>query len=89
MSALAGVNFSVILDIIEDAIAGTTRPAAIQAIIAFASGRDGILGTADDRMTPATLDLLKKMIEDGSVDRLVERLHKMGICERVFKCCGA
>jgi len=89
MSALAGVNFSMILDIVEDALAGNTRPAAVQAIVAFASGKDGILGTSDDRMTPATLELLKKMIEDGSVDRLVERLHKMGVCERLFKCCGS
>lgn len=81
----SGVNFPVILDLIEDALVGATRTAAIQAIINFAAGEDGKLGTSDDRLTPETVELLKKMIDDGSVDRLVEKLHVPGFLERAYK----
>jgi hypothetical protein len=80
---------AVILDLVEDALVGNTRPAAIQAIIAFASGKDGKLGTSDDRMTPSTLELLKHMVEDGSIDRLIEKMHKTGVFEKLCKCCGS
>jgi hypothetical protein len=33
--------------------------------------------------------MLKHMIEDGSIDILVEKMHKAGVFERLFKCCGA
>ena len=87
MAALAGVNMAAILDLVEEALAGNNRPLAIQALIAFASGKDGKLGTNDDRLTPETLEMLKKMIDDGSIDRLVEKMHKMGVFEKICKCC--
>ncbi|AGE56388.1 hypothetical protein PBCVNEJV1_683R [Paramecium bursaria Chlorella virus NE-JV-1] len=86
--ALAGVNMAVILDLVEDALVNASRPRAIQMIIDFASGKDGKLGTSDDRMTPATVEMLKKMIEDGSIDRLVEKMHKTGMIEKICTCCG-
>jgi hypothetical protein len=85
---LVGVDMAAILELVEEALKGNRKPAAIQALISFASGKDGKLGTIDDRMTPATLDMLKKMINDGSIDLLVEKMHKAGVFERLFRCCG-
>jgi hypothetical protein len=90
MAFLAGINVSIILSLVEDALVGATRPMAIQALIDFAEGKDGKLGTADDRLTPETLALLRQMIEDGTIDRLVERLYTPTFWESLWKffgCC--
>ena len=75
MTAVASVNVSLILSLVDDALLDATKPMAIQALIDFAEGKDGKLGTADDRLSPETLALLKQMIEDGTIDRLVELMY--------------
>ena len=74
-TALAGVNVSLIFSLVGDALLNATKPMAIQALVDFAEGKDGKLGTADDRLSPETLALLKQMIEDGSINRLVEMTY--------------
>ena len=86
MDILSSINMMVILDLVEEALAGNNRPMAKQALVAFASGKDGKLGTVDDKLTPETLEMLKKMIDDGSLDRLVENMHKTGLFEKISKC---
>ena len=84
MALLTGVNVALILSLVDDALLHSTKPLAIQALIDFAEGKDGKLGTADDRLTPETLALLKKMIEDGSIDRLVEKMYTPKFWESVW-----
>ncbi|AGE50138.1 hypothetical protein ATCVCanal1_302R [Acanthocystis turfacea Chlorella virus Canal-1] len=74
MALVSGIHVGLILSLVEDALLKPTKSLAIQAIIDFAEGKDGKLGTADDRLTPETLELLKQMIADGTIDRLVEKL---------------
>ena len=94
MAMATGISFGLILSLIEDALLDASRPVAIQAIIDFAEGKDGKLGTADDRLSPETLALLKQMIEDGTIDRLVEQMYTpkfweslWGTVKALFWCC--
>jgi hypothetical protein len=81
-------GFNVILDVVEAALkTSQTKAQAIQLLMDFAAGKDGVLGTADDRMSPETLDYFKRMIHDGSVDRLVERMFKHNCLKSIFGCC--
>jgi len=89
-----GISFGLILSLIEDALLDATRPMAIQALIDFAEGKDGKLGTADDRLSPETLALLKQLIEAGTIDRLVEQMYTPKFWESlwctvksIFWCC--
>jgi hypothetical protein len=80
-------EFNVIFDVIEAALTmSQTKAQAIQLLMNFAAGKDAVLGTADDRMTPETLDYFKHMIHDGSVDRLVERMFKHNCLKSIFGC---
>lgn len=79
-----GISFGLILSLVDDALLDASRPVAIQAIIDFAEGKDGKLGTADDRLSPETLALLKQMIEDGTLDRLVEKMYTPKFWESVW-----
>jgi len=94
MASLAGINVALLLSLVDDALLNATKPVALQKIIDFAEGKDGKLGTADDRLTPETLALLKKMIEDGLIDRLVEKMYtpkfwesQWNIIRPLFCCC--
>jgi hypothetical protein len=81
-------SFNSILDVIEAALKmGQTKAQAIQLLVDFAAGKDGVLGTTDDRMSPETLAYFKRMIHDGSVDRLVERMFKHNCLKSIFGCC--
>jgi len=83
-----GSSFNSILDVVEAALKMShTKAQAIQLLINFAAGKDGVLGTADDRMSPETLDYFKHMVHDGSVDRLVERMFKHNCLKSIFGCC--
>lgn len=83
-----GSSFNSILDVVEAALKMShTKAQAIQLLIDFAAGKDGVLGTADDRMSPETLDYFKHMVHDGSVDRLVERMFKHNCLKSIFGCC--
>lgn len=70
-----GISFGLILSLVEEALLGASKTGAIQAIVDFAKGEDGKLGTVDDRLSPETLALLKQMIEDGTIVRLVEKMY--------------
>jgi hypothetical protein len=94
MAMTTGISFGLILSLIDDALLNASKPLAIQAIIDFAEGKDGKLGTADDRLSPETLELLKQMIEDGTIDRLVEKMYTpkfweslWGTVKTLFWCC--
>lgn len=83
-----GSSFNSILDVVEAALKMShTKAQAIQLLMDFAAGKDGVLGTADDRMSPETLDYFKHMVHDGSVDRLVERMFKHNCLKSIFGCC--
>jgi len=76
MTSIVGLGFSIILDIIEEALAqGTTKKAVIALLHDFADGKDGVLGTADDRLTPEQVVLLESLISSGTIDRLVEKMY--------------
>lgn len=83
-----GSSFNSILDVVEAALKMShTKAQAIQLLMDFAAGKDGVLGTTDDRMSPETLDYFKHMVHDGSVDRLVERMFKHNCLKSIFGCC--
>ncbi|AGE55614.1 hypothetical protein ATCVMN08101_337R [Acanthocystis turfacea Chlorella virus MN0810.1] len=84
MAMATGISFGLILSLIDDALLDASKPLAIQAIVDFAEGKDGKLGTADDRLSPETLALLKQMIEDGTIDRLVEQMYTPKFWESVW-----
>lgn len=78
-------SFILIINLIEDALIKTSKAVAIQMIIDFAEGKDGKLGTADDRLNPETLELLKSMINDGSIYKLVDKLYvPSGFFHRIY-----
>ena len=86
MATIAGLSFSIILDIIEEALAhGNTKKAVIALLHDFADGKDGVLGTADDRLTAEQVVLLESLINSGTVDRLVEKMYTSGWVQRVVK----
>lgn len=92
MASIVGLSFSIILDIIEEALAhGDTKKAVIALLHDFADGKDGVLGTADDRLTPEQVVLLESLINSGTIDRLVEKMFKSSWFQRVLKfafpCC--
>lgn len=51
-----------------------TPQAAMKAIEAYAAGKDGVLGTGDDRLGPETLVLLKTVVESGVAQGIVRLL---------------
>lgn len=76
MASLFALSFGIILDIIEEALAhGTTKKMVIMLIRDFADGKDGVLGTADDRLTTEQVVLLESLINSGTIDRLVEKMY--------------
>jgi hypothetical protein len=85
MAMTTGISVGLILNLVDEALLDANKPLAIQTIIDFAEGKDGKLGTADDRLSPETLALLKQMIEDGTIDRLVEKLYTPKFWESVWK----
>jgi hypothetical protein len=92
MATVVGLSFGIILDIVEEALAhGNTKKAVIALLHDFADGKDGVLGTADDRLTPEQVVLLESLINSGAIDRLVEKMFKSSWFQRVLKflfpCC--
>jgi hypothetical protein len=86
MASIVGLSFSIILDIIEEAFAhGTTKKTVIALLHDFAEGKDGVLGTADDRLTPAQVVLLESLINNGTIERLVENMYKSNLVQKVLK----
>ena len=86
MATIVALGLDIILDIIEEALAqGTTKKAVIALLHDFADGKDGVLGTADDRLTPEQVILLESLISSGTVDRLVEKMYTSGWVQRVLK----
>ena len=86
MASIVGTSFGIILDIIEEALAqGTTKKAVIALLHDFAEGKDGVLGTADDRLTPEQVVLLESLISSGTIDRLVEKMYKSAWVQRIVK----
>ena len=76
MATIVALGLEIILDIIEEALAhGNTKKAVIALLHDFAEGKDGVLGTADDRLTPEQVVLLESLISSGTVDRLVEKMY--------------
>ncbi|AGE49118.1 hypothetical protein ATCVBr0604L_306R [Acanthocystis turfacea Chlorella virus Br0604L] len=58
----AGTSFGLILFLTDDALLDASSPVAIQAIIDFAEGKDGKLGTADDRMSPRRKNVYSQVL---------------------------
>jgi hypothetical protein len=86
MASIVGLSFSIILDIIEEALThGTTKKAVIALLHDFAEGKDGVLGTADDRLTPEQVVLLESLISSGTIDRLVEKMYNSSWVQKVLK----
>ena len=86
MATIVALGIEIILDIIEEALAkGTTKKAVIALLHDFADGKDGILGTADDRLTPEQVVLLESLISSGTVDRLVEKMYTSSWVQSVLK----
>ena len=84
--SLVALGLEIILDIIEEALAqGTTKKAVIALLHDFADGKDGVLGTADDRLTPEQVVLLESLISSGTIDRLVEKMYTSGWVQSVLK----
>ena len=84
--SLVALGLEIILDIIEEALAqGTTKKAVIALLHDFAEGKDGVLGTADDRLTPEQVVLLESLISSGTIDRLVEKMYTSSWVQRVLK----
>ena len=84
--ALVALGLEIILDIIEEALAhGNTKKAVIALLHDFADGKDGVLGTADDRLTPEQVVLLESLISSGTIDRLVEKMYTSSWVQRVLK----
>jgi hypothetical protein len=86
MATIVALGLEIILDIIEEALAqGTTKKAVIALLHDFAEGKDGVLGTADDRLTPEQVVLLESLISSGTVDRLVEKMYTSSWVQSVLK----
>lgn len=84
--ALVALGIEIILDIIEEAIKhGNTKKVVIAILHDFADGKDGVLGTADDRLTPEQVVLLESLITSGTIDRLVEKMYTSSWVQRVLK----
>ena len=83
--ALVALGLEIILDIIEEALAhGNTKKVVIALLHDFAEGKDGVLGTADDRLTPEQVVLLENLISSGTIDRLVEKMYTSGWLKRIL-----
>ena len=79
------VAINAIIDIIDEAILkGNSKQAVIEIIEDFAAGKDGILGNADDRMSTETLNILKNMVEDGTMGRMVERMYRSNFVKKMM-----
>ena len=92
MATIVALGLDIIVDIIEEAIKyGATKKAVIALLHDFADGKDGVLGTADDRLTPEQVVLLESLISSGTLDKLVEKMYKSSWFQRVMKflfpCC--
>ena len=86
MATIVALGLEIILDIIEEALAhGNTKKAVIALLHDFADGKDGVLGTADDRLTPEQVVLLESLISSGTIDRLVEKMYTSSWFQRVLK----
>ncbi|AGE51507.1 hypothetical protein PBCVCvsA1_364R [Paramecium bursaria Chlorella virus CvsA1] len=82
---MMSIAFNAIIDIIDEAILkGNSKQAVIEIIEDFAAGKDGVLGNADDRLSPEAVTVLKNMIEDGTILRLVERMYKSSIFKKIM-----
>ena len=80
------MSFHVIIDIIEVAVATKyDKENIIRIINEFAAGSDGVLGTADDRLTEEHRVMLENMVKDGSIDRLVEAFSKKMFLIKAYK----
>jgi hypothetical protein len=94
IAMVLSVAFNAVIDIIDEAILkGNSKQAVIEIIEDFAAGKDGILGNADDRMSPETINILKNMVEDGTIGRLVERMHRSNFVKKMMsflfpRCCN-
>ncbi|AGE54580.1 hypothetical protein PBCVKS1B_311R [Paramecium bursaria Chlorella virus KS1B] len=79
------VAINAIIDIIDEAILkGDSKQAVIEIIEDFAAGKDGILGNADDRMSTETLNILKNMVVDGTMGRMVERMYRSNFVKKTM-----
>jgi len=86
MATIVALGLEIIIDIIEEAIKyGATKKAVIALLHDFADGKDGVLGTADDRLTPEQVVLLESLINSGTIDRLVEKMYNSNWVQRVLK----
>ena len=74
---IISVAINAILDIVDEAILkGNSKQAVIEIIEDFAAGKDGVLGNADDMLSPQAVELLKNMVNDGTMERLIDKMYK-------------
>jgi len=79
-------GFKLILDIVEEALLkGNSKQAVINMIEDFANGKDSSLGDIDNRLSSDTIALLKKLIENGTIERLVENMYKSSIIQKILR----
>ncbi|APC25677.1 hypothetical protein BST79_gp164 [Only Syngen Nebraska virus 5] len=96
MATATIISFAInaILDIVDEAILkGNSKQAVIEIIEEFAAGKDGILGNADDTLSPEAVELLKKMVSDGTIERLINKMYRSnfvkGFLSFLFpRCCA-
>jgi hypothetical protein len=95
MATATIISFAInaILDIVDEAILkGNSKQAVIKLIEDFAAGKDGILGNADDTLSPEAVELLKNMVNDGTMARLIDKMYRSnfvkGFLSFIFpRCC--
>jgi hypothetical protein len=49
---------------------------AVEALKAYAAGKDGVLGTADDKIDPNILDALTYLVEMGVAQKIIDLVRK-------------
>ena len=85
-SMLMTQGFKLILDIVEEALMkGDTKQAVLRIVEDFANGADDVLGNADDRLSPDTHTLLQNLILDGTIERLVEKMYKTSVVQKILR----
>jgi len=93
-SAIISFTINAILDIVDEAILkGNSKQAVLEIIEEFAAGKDGILGNADDTLSPEAVELLKNMVSDGTIERLINKMYRSSFIKRFLsflfpRCCA-
>lgn len=78
---------SIAVDLIVKAAKSTmTKEDAIEALKAYAAGKDGILGTADDKIDPNILDALTYLVEMGVAQKIIDLVNISAWRQKVSSC---